>query len=164
MKAAQLPKIFNLGKTRYEEIARSGRVVCYRRIHKGGAGVSHFVTVLFIRRGYETLPCRAVWFKSAWIFHAEPEALAKFRRMDRRVNGFKAQPLVVPNGQESEWEPGEFLASAEKNAGGQPMQKRNYTGNSEEPVEIPTLAELGLTKKESSDSTQDWSPGTEATA
>jgi len=161
MKAAQLPKIFNLGKTRYEEIARSGRVVCYRRIHKGGAGVSHFVTVLFIRRGYETLPCRAVWFKSAWIFHAEPEALAKFRRMDRRVNGFKAQPLVVPNGQESEWEPGEFLASAEKNKG---VLKCGPVVPSDNHGVPPTLAELGLTKKESSDSTQDWSPGTEATA
>ncbi len=164
MSVVQLPKEFRLGKTAYTEIARSGRVVCYRRTHKGGLGVSHFVTVLFIRRGFETLPCRKVWFKSVWIFHAEPEAMAKFRRMDRRVNGIKAKPFCMPNSEESEWMPGEFLASAEKNAGGQPMQKRNYTGNSEEPVEIPTLAELGLTKKESSDSTQDWSPGTEATA
>jgi len=157
MKPVQLPKVFNLGKTRYEEIARSGRVVCYRRTHKGGAGVSHFVTVLFIRKGFETLPCRAVWYKSAWIFHAEPEAMAKFRRMDRRVNGLKAQPLVVPNSQESEWEPGEFLAGAAKNKGASAGGKKESSrGNYLQPRDTtPTLAELGITKKES----QDWSPG-----
>jgi len=51
---------------------------------------------------------------------------------------------------QTEKEAGEMLRDMEKAKGGQPYQD-NPTGNTVAPVETPTLAEIGITKRQSSE-------------
>ncbi len=126
----------NLSRDHYEVI-----IVQERKAHVWPNGIES--------EAHEAMPCSEDWGKYGWTPFDEQRAWEMFKAKCRewpesgctRPKDAFESPEGVRTADKTS---GEFLSGAEKNAGGQPMQKRNSTGNSEEPVEIPTLGALGI--------------------
>jgi len=102
MKAISIASEFKIEKTKYRLDRRSGRVVLFERRHPGAFGATWLVSVVEIWNGAEHLPPRHTWRRRAWIFPKFATALARYQKLDLRLNGKRLMANPVEG-----WGPGE---------------------------------------------------------